>query len=91
MVSLFNAISACSELNPDPEDGEDEEPSLGAGGWITAENMDQFVDEDGQFIGSQTLGSGAGTVRPRDGDDARFEDDEDGEGGEDESKWRRTE
>lgn len=93
---VFNAISACSELNPDP-DMDEEEPSFGTGGgWITAENMDQYLDAEGQFVGGQTLGTGAGTVRAREEvEDERFEDDEEyeeGEGGEgDATKWRRTE
>ena len=91
--AIFNAISACSELNPDPDMEEYEEPSIGTGGWITSENMDQYVDSDGNFIGAQSLGSGAGTVRPRDVDeDEQYDDaDEPGEGDEDASKWRRTE
>lgn len=92
---VFNAISACSELNPDP-DMDEEEPSFGTGGgWITAENVDQYVDGEGRFVGGQGLGASAGTVRTREDDeDERFEDEEfeEGEGGEDEAtKWRRTE
>ncbi|KAK5058665.1 hypothetical protein LTR84_010929 [Exophiala bonariae] len=117
--AMFNALSNCSNLHPDPV--EDEEsgdgshliqaglafpgttdgglpPAMpGSGGWITAENMHEFVDEDGNWIEGQdeeeehdgeneneneTLGAGAGNVRPR--DDAEDKEDDD------ETKWRRT-
>ncbi|KAL2163007.1 hypothetical protein VTH06DRAFT_6843 [Thermothelomyces fergusii] len=85
---LFEAISECSNLNPDPvQDGEDEDgdgaqiifegdadaepidgfsgvfagsrdgglppPMPGSGGWITAENVHEYFDEDGNWIGDQ--------------------------------------
>ena len=63
----------------------------GSGGWITAENMDQYFDEEGNWIGGdddedeknkgEPLGPGAGTVRTRE------EGDEDTT---DETKWQRT-
>lgn len=109
--AMFNALSNCSNLHPDPiEDDEDGSqliqaglafpgttdgglpPAMpGSGGWITAENMHEFVDENGDWIEgqdeddegeSESLGAGAGNVRPRD-------DTENG-GDDDESKWRRT-
>jgi chloride channel, nucleotide-sensitive, 1A len=116
--ALFNALSNCSNLHPDPVEDEDEDgaqgsrliqsglaiplgsdgtglppPMPGSGGWITAENMHEFVDENGNWIedaGEQVeddapLGPGAGTVRTRDGDE---EDDGPVDG--DESKWQRT-
>lgn len=53
---LFKAISDCQELNPDPpamgEQGDDEdndETAPGATGWITSENMADFMDADGNF------------------------------------------
>ncbi|EMC94249.1 hypothetical protein BAUCODRAFT_48263, partial [Baudoinia panamericana UAMH 10762] len=50
---LYDAISACQELNPDPNpDDEDEgtdETIPGATGWITSENMAQFMDAEGNF------------------------------------------
>ncbi|SMY26866.1 unnamed protein product [Zymoseptoria tritici ST99CH_1A5] len=54
---VFRAISDCQELNPDPpaqgEDGEEEggfDPTApGATGWITSENMADFMDENGEF------------------------------------------
>lgn len=109
--AMFNALSNCSNLHPDPieEDADGSEliqaglafpgttdgglpPAMpGSGGWITAENMHEFVDENGNWIEgedeedeveSESLGAGAGNVRPRD-------DTENG-GDDDESKWRRT-
>ena len=117
--ALFNALSNCSNLHPDPvNEGDDEEdggsrliqsglaipvgdsgsglppPMPGSGGWITAGNMHEFIDEDGNFIDdhdgdggieeegdSAALGPGAGTVRPRD-DSADADADE--------AKWQRT-
>ncbi|PGH19691.1 hypothetical protein AJ80_03846 [Polytolypa hystricis UAMH7299] len=119
---LFAALSACSNLHPDPtaaQDGEAEAndnnnpttsagglgdsllyqngliipgnntgglpPALpGSGGWITAENMHEYFDEEGNWKGEGegeggSLGPGAGSVRERE---------EEGEG---ETKWRMTE
>ncbi|KAH7396281.1 regulator of volume decrease after cellular swelling-domain-containing protein [Pyrenochaeta sp. MPI-SDFR-AT-0127] len=78
---IFAAMNICADLHPDPNasdgDGEDllDETAPGATGWITAENMDEYLDEDGNFrgtvIGGEDLGPGAGTVRQReDGDDS---------------------
>ncbi|SPQ21513.1 51df190b-7808-476b-a99f-dffb60a7d76f [Thermothielavioides terrestris] len=111
-AKLFEAISECSNLNPDPVQLGDEEeedadedgaqiifegdrdreaiegftgvfagardgglpPAFpGSGGWITAENVHEFFDEEGNWIGSEgdedavagELGEGAGTVHPR--------------------------
>ncbi|KAI0471750.1 regulator of volume decrease after cellular swelling-domain-containing protein [Xylariaceae sp. FL0804] len=106
--ALFNQISACSNLNPDPGHEEDEEddgdgdhiifegdvpqpgtaveglpdvlrgdgagglppPMPGSSGWITAENVHEYFDEEGNWIGqdgvSGELGDGAGRVRGRD-------------------------
>lgn len=117
--ALFNALSECANLHPDPvDDGQEPDegishllrsglafpgddsgglppPMPGSGGWITAENMHEFVDEDGNFIqdndeaedvqADEPLGPGAGSVRPR--DDGQPDDIEDG--GE-ETKWQRT-
>lgn len=74
---IFAAMNTCADLHPDPEDDEEGAPDLtapGATGWITADNMDEFLDEDGNFkgatiIGGEELGPGAGTVRPREGDE----------------------
>ncbi|KAJ5322570.1 hypothetical protein N7452_010859 [Penicillium brevicompactum] len=115
---LYEAVSACSNLHPDPvepgdedddmEDGakfisaEDHEgvfqlgdggmppPVDGSSGWITAENMDQFFDADGNWIAageapSFPLGPGAGTVRAREEENGAEE-----HGEEDETKWQKT-
>ncbi|KAI0872252.1 regulator of volume decrease after cellular swelling-domain-containing protein [Hypoxylon argillaceum] len=124
-TALFNQISACSNLNPDPrneEDDEDEDgdefnadhiifegsvdpgvaieglpgvlqgslsgglppPMPGSSGWITAENVNEYFDEDGNWIGddgvSGELGDGAGRVRGRD------EIDQDGTNGHEEAE-----
>jgi nucleotide-sensitive chloride channel 1A len=112
-ASLFRAISNCQDLNPDPrlpgdEDDEDDEmagggfdeTAPGATGWITSENMAEFMDEEGNF----RMPGGVTVI----GDEGEFEDAEDGvaqvggagsvrrrdeaeEGdGEGESKWQRT-
>ncbi|KAH8664255.1 regulator of volume decrease after cellular swelling-domain-containing protein [Xylariales sp. PMI_506] len=100
--ALFNQISACSNLHPDPadedDDGEDDgtdriifegealeglpgafqgdangglpPPMPGSSGWITADNVHEYFDEEGNWIGedgvSGELGEGAGRVRDRD-------------------------
>ncbi|KAF2769723.1 hypothetical protein EJ03DRAFT_350996 [Teratosphaeria nubilosa] len=51
---LYDAISAGQELNPDPDPDEDQEGGFdetapGATGWITSENMADFMDEDGNL------------------------------------------
>ncbi|RYP05299.1 hypothetical protein DL764_003897 [Monosporascus ibericus] len=125
--ALFNQISACSNLNPDPRDEEEEEedeadriifegehetlegftgvlrgdtsgglppPMPGSSGWITADNVQEYFDADGNWIGGDgaagELGEGAGHVRTRGDDDvngANGHDDEDDK----ESKRPRTE
>lgn len=65
----------------------------GEGGWITAENVDQFQFEDvegeeGESAGFRILGPGAGTVRTR---SEEGEEEEEEEVGAEEAKWRRTE
>lgn len=78
---IFGAMNTCSDLHPDPDASGDEvgdeildDSAPGASGWITAENMDQYMDEDGNFratvIGGEELGPGAGTVRPREDEDS---------------------
>jgi chloride channel, nucleotide-sensitive, 1A len=66
-------------------------PIPGSGGWITAENMSEYFDEDGNWIGNEEgeeeqLGPGAGTVRSREEDAEPGEEDGDG----DNTKWQRT-
>ncbi|KAF6218746.1 hypothetical protein HO133_005288 [Letharia lupina] len=77
-------------------------PMPGSGVWITAENMGEFFDDEGNWRGNGGagqevgvsggaggLGEGAGTVRTRE-EDVDGEDAE-GEGeGSEETKWRRT-
>ena len=68
----------------------------GSGGWITAENMHELVDQDGNWIeGDEDIEEGTGTEGDRLGPGAgnvRAREDADGEedGETDESKWRRT-
>ena len=93
---IFAAMNSCADLHPDPdEDGDEGEEDLtapGATGWITADNMDDYMDEDGNFKGvvyGEELGPGAGTVRAReDGDDRNGVDGADGEAHEE--KYQRT-
>ena len=66
-------------------------PMPGSGGWITAENMEDYFDEEGNWRRGE-LGAGAGVVRARQeheeaGGDVGSGDGED----EDEAKRRRTE
>ncbi|KAI9822518.1 MAG: hypothetical protein M1827_000237 [Pycnora praestabilis] len=135
--TFYAAVTACSNLHPDPTDQRDQDeyggehddmgedmdgegverlqgstayeagllqpgvsggglpPAFpGSGGWITAENVGEYFDEEGNWIGrGGDLGPGAGVVRSRDHGD----DDEGaggmndmGEGDGEESKWRRT-
>ncbi|KXH64085.1 hypothetical protein CSAL01_01332 [Colletotrichum salicis] len=104
---FYDAISACSDLHPDPVDEGDEEedgriiferehepvegyagvlygapngglpPAFpGSGGWITAENVHEHFDADGNWIGQNgtedeeeeggQLGEGAGRIRGHD-------------------------
>ncbi|KAK3945759.1 regulator of volume decrease after cellular swelling-domain-containing protein [Diplogelasinospora grovesii] len=103
-TKLFNAVSDCSNLNPDPvEDGDEDDeddydrivfegdheeieglpgvylgeggngdlppPMPGSSGWITAENVHEYFDADGNWIGGEEegeeLGEGAGAVHAR--------------------------
>lgn len=103
---LYEAMANCSDLNPDPNNGEDDSedeydrivfegsaeheaiegftgvlrganngglppPMPGSGGWITADNVNEYFDEEGNWIGQgageeEELGEGAGRVRARD-------------------------
>ncbi|KAK4697564.1 chloride channel, nucleotide-sensitive, 1A, partial [Lecanoromycetidae sp. Uapishka_2] len=62
-------------------------PMPGSGGWITAENVNEFFDEEGNFRAGGVLGEGAGSVRTREEDG---EEDGNGDATTDETKWRRT-
>lgn len=113
-TALFKAISDCQELNPDPpqpgEEGEDgeggfDETAPGATGWITSENMGDFMDENGNFRipEGMTVIGGGGEEEEEQGAPAEplgegagrtrtlaELDTEDGAAEEDESKWQRT-
>jgi len=79
ITEFFTALNTCADLHPDPDGSEDDgddvldDTAPGASGWITAENMDEYMDENGNFSGmiiGDELGPGAGTVRAReDGDE----------------------
>ncbi|OJI81874.1 hypothetical protein ASPTUDRAFT_45192 [Aspergillus tubingensis CBS 134.48] len=123
--TLYAAVSACSNLHPDPvEPGDEDEddyegeggafqsglvsmgsaegglppPVEGSSGWITAENMHEFFDEEGNWIAggeepTLPLGPGAGTVRQREegeGEGVDGEEGVNGDGSGEETKWRRT-
>jgi nucleotide-sensitive chloride channel 1A len=110
-LAMFNALSACSNLHPDPvEPGDYDEnedtgadgsrlfraglafpgasdgglpPAMpGSGGWITAENMHEFVDEEGNWIGGddQEEGEGEGEYEDEDGQEWNGNDGGDGYG-----------
>ena len=64
-------------------------PMPGSGGWITAENMDQFFDENGNWRG-QGLGPGAGIVREREDSEPVVDGAATDEVVDVETKWRRT-
>jgi chloride channel, nucleotide-sensitive, 1A len=125
--ALFEAVSNCSNLHPDPGMDEDEEmddgndsrimfegnvgyegigglpgvqigatdgglppPFPGSGGWITAENVSEYFDADGNWIGEngegESLGEGAGRVRTRDEIDGEGVN---GHGGEEDEDTKR--
>lgn len=125
--ALFDAISACSDLHPDPADEEDDDdddhdriifegdhepmegftgvlrgnangslppPFPGSSGWITAENVHEYFDASGNWIGeggeegaNGDLGEGAGRVR---GHDEANGTDGDGQGLDSENKRPRV-
>ena len=133
---LFDAMAACSDLHPDPNDGEEEDdegnydrivfegsaehenvegftgvlrgavdgglppPLPGSGGWITAENVNEYFDADGNWIGpgaetaeeEEELGEGAGRTRGRDEVEGSGPNGHDsGEGDDGDAKRVRTE
>ena len=66
-------------------------PMPGSGGWITAENMGDYFDEEGNWRSGE-LGAGAGFVRAREEHEEEGGDEGNGHGeDEDEAKRRRTE
>ncbi|KAJ0423429.1 regulator of volume decrease after cellular swelling-domain-containing protein [Aspergillus carlsbadensis] len=78
------------------EDGGLPPPVDGSSGWITADNMHEFFDEEGNWIGGGDaptlpgLGPGAGTVREREEEADEGEGEGEGAVDGDETKWRRT-
>lgn len=105
---IFTTMNACSDLHPDPEDSDEgeggpevDDSAPGASGWITAENMGEFLDEDGNLnvrgmtvfgedgpSAEEPLGPGAGTVRAREEDGEQRGEEVNGV---EETKWQRTE
>ena len=88
-----SALFQAGMIAPGDSSGGLPPPVPGSGGWITAENMGDYLDEHENWIGGpdagqeEALGTGAGTVRPRGGaDDQPAEEN----GASDETKWRRT-
>lgn len=71
-------------------------PMPGSGGWITAENVGEFFDDEGNFRPGEGLGEGAGRVRGREDEDdggvegANGDGVDEREGDSEETKWRRT-
>ncbi|KIW68495.1 hypothetical protein PV04_04437 [Phialophora macrospora] len=132
VLAMFNALSACSNLHPDPvEPGDDDDnedtgaggsrlfraglafpgtsdgglpPAMpGSGGWITAENMHEFVDEEGNWIGGDEEegegeeeqegngnDGGDGPLGPGAGTVRPRDSDHQANGDGDDTKWRRT-
>lgn len=102
--SRLSGISGLPGVLGGAVDGGLPPPFPGSGGWITADNVDEFFDAEGNFIGggeqegNQTgagqdvLGEGAGRVRLRDEMEVDGEATEHANGhGEDEgNKWQRT-
>ena len=103
---MFKALSDCQSLHPDPEqsDDEDGDPIVfegdaemrlegfpTGGGWITAENVDQFrfedAEEENRAQSGTILGPGAGAVRRREEED---ENTETTGSADSDTKWRRT-
>ena len=91
-------ISGIYPLNSEGAESGLPPPMPGSGGWITAENVGQFFDEEGNWRGRREgvdgegtragLGAGAGSVRTREEDEG---EEDKGDGVEEETKWRRTE
>lgn len=94
MRDVFQAMNTCAEFHPDAEEEGEAEPDItapGASGWITAENVGEFMDEEGNFLGTviggeEELGPGAGTVRGREGEEEGGVNGVDGH----EGKYQRT-
>jgi nucleotide-sensitive chloride channel 1A len=97
-AALFHAISTCQDLNPDPrlpgddDDDDDEEmrpappfdpTAPGATGWITSENLADFMDDEGNFRMPPGGGGGGGVTiiggGEDDDDEGEFADGDDGQ------------
>jgi nucleotide-sensitive chloride channel 1A len=102
---IYAAMNTCADLHPDPnsseaedEEGEEDLSAPGATGWITAENMDEYLDEDGNFRGgitimggaAESLGPGAGTVRGREEVDEEHVNGVNGDGAGHPNKYHQT-
>ena len=97
--TLYEAVSTCTALHPDPVEENDEQcqdGSPGTGGWITADNAGDYFDDEGQFVGFGVNGHVAGSTRPREDHSATQNGDQGGNNGtlnatdeQQETKWRR--
>jgi chloride channel, nucleotide-sensitive, 1A len=68
----YEGISGLPGVARGASDGRLPPPFPGSGGWITAENVGEYFDADGNWLGDgdeddEALGEGAGSVRGRDG------------------------
>jgi nucleotide-sensitive chloride channel 1A len=90
----YEGISGLPNVHRGTTDGGLPPPFPGSGGWITAENVSEYFDEEGNWIGGGgeeggSLGEGAGRTRTREEMD---EDGMNGHGGDEseDSKRPRT-
>jgi chloride channel, nucleotide-sensitive, 1A len=88
----YEGISGLPGVQRGTADGGLPPPFPGSGGWITAENVSEYFDEEGNFIGGgegdgEALGEGAGRVRTR--DEADGEEEVNGNGREDADDHKR--
>jgi nucleotide-sensitive chloride channel 1A len=99
-TSLHSAASASDDGDGDDEDrivfeGDGDELRFegfpGEGGWITAENVDQFRFEDADEETTTILGPGAGSIRRREEGDSKDDSSAEDAKAVEEAKWRRTE
>lgn len=63
----YEGISGLPGVQMGASDGGLPPPFPGSGGWITAENVSEYFDADGNWIGegAEVLGGGAGRIRTR--------------------------
>ena len=65
----YEGISGLPSVQRGTTDGGLPPPFPGSSGWITAENVSEYFDDEGNWIGGsngESLGDGAGRVRTRD-------------------------